>query len=120
VRAVRQLHVIAAQAGVPRKPCAPAGSAAPGPLPGHGSRSSRSPSGAAPVVFEFPFDLVIMTRIYPAAPDPALYWGLALVAFLAELTTLALLSCLCGAARRRSWPSSSCSASSSPARRYFT
>jgi hypothetical protein len=47
---------------------------------------------AAPVVFEFPFDLIIMTRIYPAAPDPALYWGLVLAAFIAELTTLALLS----------------------------
>jgi hypothetical protein len=47
---------------------------------------------AAPVIFEFPFDLIIMTRIYPAAPDPALYWALVFAAFLLELTTLALLS----------------------------
>jgi hypothetical protein len=29
---------------------------------------------AAPTIFEFPFDLIVMTRTYPAvAPDPALY-----------------------------------------------
>jgi len=47
---------------------------------------------AAPIIFEFPFDLIIMTRIYPAAPNPALYWALVCAAFLLELTTLALLS----------------------------
>ena len=47
---------------------------------------------AAPMIFQFPFDLIIMTRTYPAAPDPALYWVLMLVTFLLEIATLALLS----------------------------
>jgi hypothetical protein len=44
------------------------------------------------MIFQFPFDLVIMTRIYPAPPDPALYWVLIVVTFVVEFTTLALLS----------------------------
>lgn len=47
---------------------------------------------AAPMIFQFPFDLIIMTRTYPAAPDPALYWVLFFVTFLLEFATLALLS----------------------------
>jgi hypothetical protein len=48
----------------------------------------------APMIFEFPFDLIVMTRTYPAvAPDPALYRVLIFVPlFLAEFSTLALLS----------------------------
>jgi hypothetical protein len=44
------------------------------------------------MVFQFPFDLIITTRLHPAPPDPALYWGLILVTFGVEVTTLALLS----------------------------
>jgi hypothetical protein len=49
---------------------------------------------AAPMIFEFPFDLMVMTRTYPAvAPDPALYRVLFFAPlFLVEFTTLALLS----------------------------
>jgi hypothetical protein len=49
---------------------------------------------AAPMIFEFPFDLIVMTRAYPAvAPDPALYRVLFFAPlFLVEFTTLALLS----------------------------
>jgi hypothetical protein len=47
---------------------------------------------AAPMIFEFPFDLILMTRIYPT-PDPALYRVLFFAPlFLVEFTTLALLS----------------------------
>ncbi|MGH3408463.1 MAG: hypothetical protein ACRDRJ_39110, partial [Streptosporangiaceae bacterium] len=49
---------------------------------------------AGPMIFELPFDLIIMTRTYPpVAPDPALY---RLVFFapllLVDITTLLLLS----------------------------
>jgi hypothetical protein len=49
---------------------------------------------AAPMIFELPFDLIIMARTYPAiAPDPALYRVLFFAPlFLIELTTLALLA----------------------------
>jgi hypothetical protein len=49
---------------------------------------------AAPMIFEFPFDLMVMTRTYPAiTPDPALYRVLFFAPlFLVEITTLALLS----------------------------
>jgi hypothetical protein len=49
---------------------------------------------AAPMIFEFPFDLIVMTRTYPGvAPDPALYRVLIFAPlFLVEFTTLALLS----------------------------
>jgi hypothetical protein len=49
---------------------------------------------AAPMIFEFPFDLIVMTRTYPAvAPNPALYRVLIFAPlFLVEFTTLALLS----------------------------
>jgi len=49
---------------------------------------------AAPMIFEFPFDLIVMTRTYPAvAPHPAAYRVLFFAPlFLAEVTTLALLS----------------------------
>jgi hypothetical protein len=49
---------------------------------------------AAPMIFEFPFDLIVMARTYPAiAPDPALYRVLFFAPlFLIEVTTLALLA----------------------------
>jgi hypothetical protein len=49
---------------------------------------------AAPMIFEFPFDLIVMTRTYPAvAPDPALYRVLIFAPlFLVEFSTLALLA----------------------------
>jgi len=47
---------------------------------------------AAPMIFELPFDLIIITRLYPTAPDPALYWVVFCATFLVEFTTLALLS----------------------------
>jgi hypothetical protein len=49
---------------------------------------------AAPMVFELPFDLIIVARTYPpVAPDPALYRALFFVPLvLIELSTLALLS----------------------------
>ncbi len=49
---------------------------------------------AGPMIFELPFDLIVMTRTYPpVAPDPALY-RLVFFAplFLIEITTLLLLS----------------------------
>jgi hypothetical protein len=49
---------------------------------------------AAPMIFEFPFDLIVMTRVYPGIPpDPALYRVLFFAPlFLIELLTLSLLS----------------------------
>jgi len=49
---------------------------------------------AAPMIFEFPFDVIVMARTYPAiAPDPALYRALFFVPlFLVEATTLSLLA----------------------------
>jgi hypothetical protein len=49
---------------------------------------------AAPMIFELPFDLIVMTRTYPPiAPDPALYRALFfLPLFLVEITTLSLLT----------------------------
>ena len=49
---------------------------------------------AAPMIFEFPFDLIVMTRTYPPIPpDPALYRVLFFAPlFLVEFTTLALLT----------------------------
>jgi hypothetical protein len=49
---------------------------------------------AAPMIFEFPFDLIVMARTYPAvAPDPALYRVLFFAPLvLVEFTTLALLA----------------------------
>ena len=46
------------------------------------------------MIFEFPFDLLVLTRTYPAvAPDPALYRVLVFAPlFLVEFTTLALLA----------------------------
>jgi hypothetical protein len=48
---------------------------------------------AAPMIFEFPFDLIVMARTYPPIPpDPALYRLLFFAPlFLVEVTTLALL-----------------------------
>jgi hypothetical protein len=48
---------------------------------------------AAPMIFEFPFDLIVMARTYPPiAPDPALYRVLFFAPlFLVEVTTLSLL-----------------------------
>jgi hypothetical protein len=49
---------------------------------------------AAPWIFEFPFDIIVMTRTYPALqPDPALYRALFFAPLLLiALTTLALLT----------------------------
>jgi hypothetical protein len=49
---------------------------------------------AAPMIFEFPFDLIVMARTYPAIPpDPALYRALFFAPlFLVEVTTLSLLA----------------------------
>jgi hypothetical protein len=49
---------------------------------------------AAPWIFEFPFDLIVMTRTYPALqPDPALYRALFFAPLLLiAVTTLALLT----------------------------
>ena len=48
---------------------------------------------AAPWIFEFPFDLVVMTRTYPIPPDPAGYRALFfLPLFAIALSTLALLT----------------------------
>jgi hypothetical protein len=51
-------------------------------------------AAAAPWVFEVPFDLIVMTRTYPALPpDPALYRALFFAPLvLVGLTTLALLA----------------------------
>jgi hypothetical protein len=48
---------------------------------------------AAPMIFELPFDLIVMARTYPPViPDPALYRALFfLPLFLIEIVTLALL-----------------------------
>jgi hypothetical protein len=49
---------------------------------------------AAPMFFEFPFDLIVMARTYPPIPpDPSAYRALFFgPLFLAELTTLSLLT----------------------------
>jgi hypothetical protein len=49
---------------------------------------------AAPMIFEFPFDLIVMARTYPAIPpDPAMYRALFFAPlFLVEATTLSLLT----------------------------
>ena len=48
---------------------------------------------AAPMIFELPFDLIVMTRTYPIPPDPALYRAVFfLPLFAIELITLALLT----------------------------
>ena len=49
---------------------------------------------AAPMIFELPFDLIVMTRTYPPIPpDPALYRALFfLPLLLVEVTTLSLLT----------------------------
>jgi hypothetical protein len=49
---------------------------------------------AAPMIFEFPFDLIVMARTSPAIPpDPALYRALFFAPlFLVEATTLSLLA----------------------------
>jgi hypothetical protein len=49
---------------------------------------------AAPMIFELPFDLIVMNRTYPAIPpNPALFRGIFfLPLFIVELSTIALLS----------------------------
>jgi peptidoglycan/LPS O-acetylase OafA/YrhL len=49
---------------------------------------------AAPMIFEFPFDLIIMTRVYPPIPpDPSLYRALFFApGILIEVLILSLLS----------------------------
>jgi hypothetical protein len=64
----------------------------------HGQRvmltSAAIAAIAAPMIFEFPFDLIVMARTNPAIPpDPALYRVLFFAPlFLAEATTLSLLT----------------------------
>jgi hypothetical protein len=63
----------------------------------HGRRaalvSAAIGAAAAPMIFEFPFDLIVMARTYPPIPpDPALYRVLFFAPlFLVEFTTLSLL-----------------------------
>jgi ABC-2 type transport system ATP-binding protein len=63
--------------------------------PGLGTRlaSGAICAIAAPMIFELPFDLIVMARTYPPIPpDPALYRALFFVPlFLIEITTLLLL-----------------------------
>jgi hypothetical protein len=63
--------------------------------PGFGTRLLSGAIGAmaAPMIFELPFDLIVMARTYPPIPpDPALYRALFFVPlFLIEITTLLLL-----------------------------
>ena len=48
---------------------------------------------AAPMIFEFPFDLIVMARTFPRIPDPALDRALFFAPlFLIEITTLSLLT----------------------------
>jgi hypothetical protein len=49
---------------------------------------------AAPMIFEFPFDLIVMARVYPPVPPhPALYLALFFAPLLVvEVTTLSLLT----------------------------
>ena len=63
---------------------------------GPGARLASAVIGAiaAPMIFELPFDLIVMARTYPAVlPHPALYRALFfLPLFLIEITTLSLLT----------------------------
>jgi len=63
--------------------------------PGFGTRLASGAIGAiaAPMIFELPFDLIVMARTYPPIPpDPAMYRALFFVPlFLIEITTLLLL-----------------------------
>ena len=63
--------------------------------PGFRTRLASAAIGAiaAPMIFELPFDLIVMARTYPPIPpDPALYRALFFVPlFLIEITTLLLL-----------------------------
>ena len=63
--------------------------------PSFGTRLASGVIGAmaAPMIFELPFDLIVMARTYPPIPpDPALYRALFFVPlFLIEITTLLLL-----------------------------
>ncbi len=59
-----------------------------------GLTSAAIAAMAAPMIFEFPFDLIVMARTYPPIPpDPALYRALFFAPLLlVEVTTLALLT----------------------------
>jgi hypothetical protein len=63
---------------------------------GPGARLASAAVGAiaGPMIFELPFDLIVMARTYPPIPpDPALYRALFfLPLFLIEITTLSLLT----------------------------
>jgi hypothetical protein len=49
---------------------------------------------AAPMIFELPFDLIVMTRTYPPVPPDPVAWRVLFFAplFFTEITTLALLT----------------------------
>ena len=63
---------------------------------GPGARLASAAVGAiaGPMIFELPFDLIVMARTYPPIPpDPALYRAVFFVPlFLIEITTLSLLT----------------------------
>lgn len=62
---------------------------------GLGGRLSSAVIGAmvAPMIFELPFDLIIMARVYLPPPDPSWYLALFFAPLVAiELTTLSLLT----------------------------
>jgi hypothetical protein len=49
---------------------------------------------SGPMIFEFPFDLIVMARTYPSIPPHPAFYRFAFFAplFLIEITTLALLT----------------------------
>jgi hypothetical protein len=52
-------------------------------------------TAAAPMFFELPFDLIVMSRTFPIPPNPALYRALFfLPLFMLELSTISLLTLL--------------------------
>jgi len=63
----------------------------------HGGRialvSAAIGAMAAPMIFEFPFDLIVMARTHPIAPDPAVFRVVFFVPLLlVEVATLSLLT----------------------------
>jgi hypothetical protein len=105
IYARQYVHVYGAAAAAPKSPVAPVTLSAvvvvfvvimliARGLP-RGTRLASAAIGAmaAPLIFELPFDLIVMARTYPAIPpNPALYRAVFFVPlFLIEITTLLLL-----------------------------